>query len=288
MSEASGPPLHVETSRAGPTSVLVNARRVLQRRETIWLLVSGNLRAGHRDKVLGNIWNLLDPLLFIGVYFLVFGVGLRQSGDDPMAFVLYMAVGVLAYNFLQGTLAQAASCVRANSGILHSVAFPKAILPISLSFSRLYDFAWGLLVLLAIVFAMQIPISWAMAWLPAIVVVQWLLCLGLAFWVAHLGAFFADTVNVVGVLTRLLFFGSPIFYYARSQEGHEGIVPERYLAIYYSNPLACLMEAYRDAILWQRSPRLEELLYVAAISGVSLLLGFTIFSRAEGRFAKYV
>ena len=270
-------------------SVAQNARRIRERRETLRFLISANLKAGHRDKILGNLWNLLDPLLFLGVYFLVFGIGLRQAQGDPYGFVVYLSIGVLAFRFFEGAVSQAAVCVRSNAGLIHSVYFPKAMLPIAVCFSRLYDFAWGLVVLLAVMgLGLDSTFSVQLAWLPLVVVLQFLLCLGIALIVAYLGAVFADTRNIVAIGTRLLFFISPIFYYARPRGDHEGIIPEQYLFYYDLNPLARLLDAYRDALLWGRAPTSETLLYLAGTSTLILTLGFWLFSRAEGRFAKYL
>ena len=85
-----------------PEDVPGPVRRLLQRRETLWFLVLSNLRAGHRDKLLGNFWNLLDPLLFMGVYFLVFGIGFRQAQGSPREFVIYLAIGVIVWRFFDG------------------------------------------------------------------------------------------------------------------------------------------------------------------------------------------
>ena len=270
-------------------SVGQNGRRIRERRETLRYLISANLKAGHRDKLLGNLWNLLDPLLFLGVYFLVFGIGLRQAQGDPYGFVVYLSLGVLAFRFFEGSMSQAAVCVRSNAGLLHSVYFPKAMLPIAVCFSRLYDFVWGLVILMgAMWFALDLSFSIQALWLPLILLLQFLVCLGLAFIVAFLGAIFADTQNIVAIGTRLLFFLSPIFYFARSQGGHEGIIPEQYLFYYELNPLARLLDGYRDALLWGVAPTNEALLYLGGIATTSLILGFWLFSRAEGRFAKYL
>jgi len=270
-------------------SAFQNWRRIRERRETLRFLISANLRAGHRDKLLGNLWNLLDPLLFLGVYFLVFGIGLRQAQGDPLGFVVYLSIGVLAFRFFEGCVSQASVCVRSQVGLLHSVYFPKAMLPIAVCFSRLYDFLWGLSILLGVMWlGLGYTFTPQIFWLPLIVLIQLLLCIGLSFIVAYLGVIFADTQNIVAMGTRLLFFLSPIFYFARSREGHVGIVPEEYLFIYDLNPLTRLFDAYRDSMLWGSAPTTETFSYLGAIVIVALIVGFWLFSRAEGRFAKYI
>lgn len=261
-------------------------RQLWERRETIRYLVSSQLKAGHRDKVLGHFWSLLDPMMFVGVYFVVFGLLLQQRAPGRTTeFILYLSVGVLAWRFHGAAIAQAANCVRGNRGLIHEISFPKAVFPVAICFSRLYDFLWGLVVVAVLVLLVGDGLTIHWLWLPLVLLLQLLFTLGLAFVVAHLGAFFADTVNIVDVGMRLWFYLSPIFYQVR---GERAIVPERYLSVYMLNPTACFFEAYRDALLWGRAPDSGVLIYVGIVSIVMILVGFAVFARGEGSFAKYV
>ena len=268
--------------------LLHTAHGVFSRRETTGYLIRSNLKAGHRDKLLGNLWSLLEPLLFMGVYYLVFGLGFRQAGDNPIEFVIYLSIGFLTFRFTEGCAAQAATCVRANQGLVAQVPFPKAILPVALCVSRLYDFVWGLTALLiALPFLDHTPTLQA-AWLLALLPLQLLFCMGLAYVVAWVGVFFLDTSNIVAIIMRLLFFLSPIFYFATDVGGRKGLVPPDLLPWYRLNPLVGFMDGYRDALLWGRAPTPEALAQMAAVSLGCLLIGFILFARAEGQYAKYV
>jgi ABC-type polysaccharide/polyol phosphate export permease len=222
----------------------------------------------------------------MGVYFLVFGLGFRQvSRENPLEFVFYLSIGVLAWRFLESSVSQATLCVPANRGLIHEINFPKAVFPVSICLARLYDFAWGLVVLLAALLILRQPLGVHVLWLPLIIAVQLALTIGLAFVVAYLGAFFADTRNIIDVALRLGFYASPIFYYAT---GQRGFIPPEYRAYYMLNPVACLLAAYRDCLIAAQPPNTGELGYVAAVALVALAAGFMIFSRGEGTFAKYV
>lgn len=269
-------------------SVMANLRELLLRRETIGYLVSSNLRAGHRDKLLGNLWNLLDPLLFMAVYYVVFGIGFRQAGENPTEFVIYLCIGLLSFRFLDGVVIQSATCIRANRGIVGEMRFPKAVLPISVCLSRLYDFLWGLVVLGVVLAIIGHPITVWVVGLPLLIGIQLLLCMGLAFATAYIGAFFADTPNILGIATRLLFFSSPIFYFAKSEHGRHGIVPPEYLDLYSLNPLVGLFDGYRDVMLWGRMPAIDSISYLAVLSVAVFVFGFLMFSRGERDFAKYL
>ena len=116
---------------AKPASLRDRLRGLYARRETIRYLVTANLKAGHRDKVLGNLWNLLDPLLSLSVYYLVFGVLFRQASGGAGNYLVYLFIGILSWRFLDGAVSQAVNSIRGNRGLVHEINFPKAVFPIS-------------------------------------------------------------------------------------------------------------------------------------------------------------
>lgn len=283
-------------SSSGAPSLLRRFQDLWARRETIRYLTTAALKVGHRNKVLGHIWNVLDPLMFMLVYFFVFGVLFNLSGSGrgrSIEFMLYILTGILTWRFIQGTINQSANCIRSNRGLIHEINFPKAVFPVSVALSRLYDFGWGLAVLFAFMVCSGIWPTVHCLWVPLLLVLALAFTLGVTFAVACLGAFYADTSNVINVAMRLLFYCSPIFYYVRQR----GDIPldkvflhnhETARFFYMSNPIACFFECFRDALLWGTVPEPRLLLYVTVVSAVTLVVGFAIFCRGEGRFAKYV
>jgi ABC-type polysaccharide/polyol phosphate export permease len=260
-------------------------RQLYARRETILYLVGSNLKAGHRNKALGNLWNLLDPLLSLAVYFLVFGLLFQQARGQTASYLTYLFIGVLAFRFLDGTIHQAVICIRGNRGIISEINFPKAVFPLSVSLSRLYDFLWGLFVLAAAMLLAQRPITWQALWVLPLVFIELIFVTGLAYIVAYLGAFFADTANICTVALRLAFYASPVLYYVH---GRHTRVPPQYLSVYMLNPMACLLEGYHDALIRNVTPDPTYSLYLAGFALATLIVGYGVFSRGEGKFAKYV
>ena len=283
-----------EQSRAG--GLLRRVRELYARRETILFLTSSNLKAGHRDKLLGRLWSVLDPLMFMLVYYFVFGVlfGLARPGSGrSLEFMLYILIAVLMWRFIEATVSQSANTIRASRGLIHEINFPKAIFPVSVALSRMYDFLWGLVVMVAFLLIAGVWPTVHYLWLPLLLLLTLLFVMGVGFIVAYLGAFFADTTNVVSVAMRLMFYCSPIFYYVRDKGNpNPGFVILRdhptAWKIYMLNPIACYFECYRDALLWGTVPEMSFLLYVAIVSVITCLVGFVIFSHGEGKFAKYI
>lgn len=278
----------------GGSSVVERFRQLWARRETVRYLTSSNLKAGHRDKVLGHFWNLLDPLLYMLVYYFVFGVLLKLAGGGrTVDSMLYILIGVMTFRFISSTINQAANCIRGNRGLIHEINFPKAVFPVSGALAHLYDYVWGLIVILVLLTMAGIWPTVQVLWLPLLIALMYLFTLGAAFVVAYLGAFFADTTNVVNVALRLLFYCSPIFYHVRPKPG---INPDSVFLgdhktihdVYMLNPITCFFETFRDVLLWGDMPEPGMLLYTAAISIGFCLVGFVIFTRGEGKFAKYI
>ncbi len=287
---------------AKPMSAWVRLRELFARWQTIRYLTTSALKAGHRDKVLGHLWNILDPMMFMLVYYFVFGVlfGLAGGGRST-TFMLYILLGVLTFNFFSATANQATVCIRGNRGLIHEINFPKGVFPISVTLARFYDFVWGLVVFFVFMLVGGIWPTANYAWLPVLLGLLLMLTMGTAFLVAYLGAFFADMANIVNVFMRLLFYCSPVFYFIRDitvRESHNGAIKlVHYKAmfhnelgrfIYMLNPFSCLLECFRDAMLWGRMPDPVLLGYSAVTSVLICVAGFLLFIRGEGKFAKYI
>lgn len=285
MPDAPPPPPSAPAAAPSAWTVL---RNVLRRGETIRLLTRSQLAAGHRDKLLGHLWSLLDPLASLAVYYLVFGIGFRQAGSSPRSFVLHLFVGIVAWRFVSESIGQATTALRGQRGLVLAADFPKAVIPIAICCARLYDLVWALAVAIVAAAALGTRFSPVVLWLPALVALGFAFTLGVCFLVARVGLFFADTVNVVGAGLRLWVLLSPIFYFARSEHGQTGVVPPGLLDYYMLNPVAALLGPLRDVLIWGSAPRPDDLatLVVAALG--ALALGFVVFARAEGRYAKYV
>ncbi len=283
---------NLDTSAKAPTiqasRTLHSLKRVCRSGETIRLLTSTQLKAGNRDKLLGYLWSLFDPLLTLAVYYLVFGIGFRQAGDAPGEFVLYLFTGIVAWRFFGDSVAQATGCLRSNRGLILASNFPKAVIPVSICIARTYDLLWAMLVVLGIAWWSGNPPGVSLLWLPGILAIQFMLTLGVALLIAHLGLFFADTANLIAAFLRLWVLVSPIFYFAKSEHGRVGIIPPELIDYYMLNPIAGLLGAYRSILIWSEPPNLAELGYVAGFAVVTLVGGFVLFARGEGMFAKYV
>ncbi len=259
-------------------------RELWSKRAIVGHFVGVHLTTSYRTKSLGFLWAVLDPLLFMGVYYLVFGQIIAQR---PLSFMLHLFIGVIVFRFLQSSAAQGAGVLRSHGGVIKEIRFPKTVLPASVIAARLFDFAAGWLVAipLAIIFGSPPSAYWLL--IPFIVAIQIMFVSGFSLLTAYVGVFFADVENILNVLLRLWFYMSPILYDLALVRERTASHPILY-SIYMANPMTNLVESYQALVARGELPQVEHVAYAFASSLVMLLIGIFIFSRAEGQIGKYV
>ncbi len=274
------------------------ASHIWQKRAIIRYFVSNLLTTSYRTKSLGFLWALLSPLLFMCVYYLVFS---RILGHRPLWFMLHIYLGVISFRFLTGSITQSAHILKSQAGLIRDIAFPKAVLPVAVVTTRLFDLCagWaGAIVIGAIFHVLPTPL-WALA--PAIILIQLILVLGLSFLTAYVGVFFADIDNILEVVTRLWFYLSPVLYFLSEMQDRTADTPLAFKLLLL-NPMAGIMNAYDYAVFSGHpavllSMEQKHSVYLApgpylAISLAEailiLVVGYCVFARAQGRIEKYV
>ena len=110
------------------------------------------VRSTHQDTLLGNVWHLANPMLSVAVYYLVFAV-MTQVSRGVDNYILFLMVGVFTFNLTTRSVLGGATSIANNQGLMRSIRFPRAVLPFSVIMSRLYTFAFELLVLAAVALA---------------------------------------------------------------------------------------------------------------------------------------
>lgn len=257
----------------------VYLRALWQRRDFAVTAPLGELRAQNMDTVLGNLWHLLNPVLLVAVYFTIFGLLLDTSrGVDN--FIAFLAVGVFVYQYSQRTTIAAAKSIPSNEGLIRSIHFPRALLPVSTVIGQTLAFMPAVVIMLIVAVATgeQPHVRWLM--LAPILVVQVAFNLGAAFVVARLADSFRDVQNILPFLFRLLFYLSGVLYLV------EAWVADPVLRrLFNANPLYAFVTLARSAILG--GPTDPELWLSALVwTGAILPVGFAFFRAAEQRYGR--
>lgn len=258
-------------------SIVVYLRRLWQRREYAWHVPRNELRSQQMNTVLGNAWHLLNPALAIAVYYLIFGVILETDrGVDN--FIAFLAVGVFVFQFTQKATTAGSNSIVGNYGLLRSISFPRALLPISSVITETLAFVPMLAVMLATVLisGAQPRLSW-LAIIP-LCVVQLLMNTGAALIAARATNAFRDVRNLLPFIFRLLFYGSGVLFSVDAYLSSDAL---RWLFVL--NPVFDIIELQRWAILGYDGS-VNELISLLVWTATLLVGGFVWFRRAEATY----
>jgi ABC-2 type transport system permease protein len=247
-----------------------------------WELVSNlvlrDLKTKYRGSVLGIFWSLLNPLLLMLVYTLVFSVIVRVNIKP---YPIFLLAGLVPWTAFSQTLVSATSSVTENAAIVRKVFFRLEILPLSavLSSSVHLLISFGLLAVLAVLFG--VGIGWSILFLPLLLLLQILFSFGLGSLLAAFQVYFRDVQYFLTVLITVWFFATPIVYSI-------DLVPARFRVIFEANPMAWLVSSYQDIWFYKRPPGLGHLvgfiLIAVAVGGI----GLATYLRLSRRFAEEV
>jgi lipopolysaccharide transport system permease protein len=191
-------------------SFLQTVAALFQYRQLLKNLVLKDLKLKYRGSVLGFVWSLLNPLLLIGVYTVAFKYILQTSVEG---FVFYLMLGILAWTFFANASMMGAGSIVDNGGLLKSVFFPRAILPVA---TVLFNFAQYLLTALVflplLLVIYRVPLAWPMLLYPVFLVLQLLFTIGVVLMLATATAFFRDVRHFLEIGLAALFWLTPIVY----------------------------------------------------------------------------
>lgn len=259
---------------------------VWRRRTFAFENARGELRAQHMDTALGNAWHLLNPILLIAVYYLVFDVILNATrGVDN--FIVYLTVGVLAYHWAQKAITAGASTIVSNEGLIRSLAFPRMLLPLSTSVQHTYAFLPALVVMLAValLFGERPGISMLLV-IPAFIL-QVMFITGATLIAARAADAFRDTLNLLPFLFRLVFYGSGILY-AVDARFHDAFALPLVKTLFLANPFYALVSIWRSAVMSSQPISSLEWLWLSATlwSVALLLIGFVVFRAGEQGYGR--
>jgi lipopolysaccharide transport system permease protein len=237
-----------------------------------------DFRAEAERTYLGVIWWVLEPLINMGIYYLVFGLFL---GHNREGFIPYLLTGLVAWRFLDVAVTRASISIMSNMAMVRQIPFRKIIFPLIAMATCAMEFLFSLLLLLVVLlFFGHFPNVYWLAF-PGVMAILVMLSLALALPLSAMVPFVPDLTKPVQYGLRITFYLSGIMYYVAD-------LPAR--AQYYLawNPALHVIEAFRDVFLLGRWPSPMPLLYVTAISCVGIVLGIWLHRRMDGVYAKRV
>ncbi len=251
-------------------------RSLYKNRELIGVLVAKQLKLRYRGSALGFLWTVLNPLLLMLVYTLIFSVYFRVGIEHYPAFLF---AGLLPWLWFSSSLQQGVTSILDGAGLVTRSQFPAEVLPVVTLTSNAVNFLLTLPLLFLFLLAFRIKLGAALVALPALIALEYLLSLGLVLILSALNVYFRDLQHIVLHLLNVLQFLTPVFY-------PPSLIPEFLRPWVFVNPLAVLISAYQDVFYFSRLPHWPPLLGVLAFSCVVLWLATAMFTRYKQTFAE--
>lgn len=238
------------------------------------------IRARYQQSALGWLWAVIQPIATAAIFTVVFTYFVPvNTGTTP--YLIFSFTSMVPWTLFSMSLTDMEMSLVQNMNLVTKIYFPREVLPIASMLARLMDFAIAFTFLVLMLFYYRMPFSLlAVAYLPVIFIIEIGLILGIGIGCAAANVFYRDTDPFLRVIIQIWFYASPIIYSVT-------VVPPRFRDFYFINPMAGIIESYRDVLLRGIPP--GSYLWPSAIMALVLLVtGYWLFKRLENQFADIV
>jgi len=266
----------------------LNFNEIWRYRDLLFLFVKRDIVTVYKQTILGPLWYIIQPLFTSIIFTLIFNnLANIPTGNGVPAFLFNLA-GITSWNYFKECLTGTSNTFKRNENIFGKVYFPRVIMPMSLVFSNLVKLVIQLLVFIAFyiyyVFftleASQVSPQKTIVFLPFLIVLMGILGLGLGMIISSMTTKYRDLTFLVTFGVQLLMYGSAVMYpisYFKEK------LPEYAWLVEY-NPIAVIVEAFRNMMLNTGSVQIRDMIYVTVISVIVFILGLIVFNRTEKSF----
>jgi lipopolysaccharide transport system permease protein len=245
--------------------------------DLLLLMSAREVKLRYQETLLGFLWTMAKPLLLALVFAFALNYVLRIKDPGGAPFVLFLLSALFPWTWFQSSIQFSAASFSNNAPLLKKVYFPRFVLPLSAVTSKLFHFVLSIPILVVLLLAWDyVPGPQWLLGFPLLVAIQFLMLAGLALLVASFNVFLRDLEHLVEVLMMLWLYLTPIIYPLSAVEARLG-------KVVYLNPMASLIQAWRDLFLYDQLPGLD--IWPAVVFAVvALVAGHIVFRTLEGQF----
>ena len=247
-----------------------------KRKDLLIYLVTSGLKAENRNTFLGYLWWLLDPFLNIIVYYFLVVVIMKRGGPDYSQFLI---IGMVVFRYFSTSISLSSGAIIKNAGIITQVYLPKAIFAFGTTLSQTINFLFGLVVVEILLFFFHISQGIELICLPLIILVQLFFQLAISLFLSYICVFIRDFKNIVGHIIMIMHFVAPVIW-------EINFLPKKYHWVIKYDPLAWILQAYRDILMYKTFPDFKLLLLLMVLS-IGFILGmFAFYEKNEHKIIK--
>ena len=220
---------------------LINLNELIQYRDLFYFMVWREIKILYAQTILGFSWAILQPLIQIVIFTIVFGKVAKVSSDG-IPYFLFSSVAILPWTYMSQAMTQSSQSLVQGQNMLGKVYFPRLIFPLTPVLAKLIDFGISILILCAVALYYHVMPTWNLVFLPIFVLLMMSIPAGIGLWLSALAIRFRDVKHAMPFVVRMLIYTAPIVYSASS-------IPDAYRFIYSLNPIVGVIEGYRASLL---------------------------------------
>ncbi len=245
-------------------------------RDLLYFLIWRDLKGRYRQTALGPLWFVLQPLMSMVLYSLIFGSIARLPSDDQ-PYTVFTYVALLPWGFFSNAVSAGTNSLLGSISLISKVYFPRIIVPLAQLLSSLVDLLISLVILALMLVYYQARPTWGVVLLPVYLAVMGAMGLGLGLWFSGIIVRYRDFGQIVGFVVRVLMYLSPVVY---SMSLIEARFPE-WLWLYRLNPVTAVIDGFRWALLGSGYAPDWTLAAAALVAAAVLVGGLYMFKRVE-------
>jgi lipopolysaccharide transport system permease protein len=248
-------------------------------RELLLLLTWRDIKVRYAQTILGATWAILQPLLTMVIFSVIFGQ-LAKLPSDGIPYPVFTYTALLPWQLFAFSLINSSQSLVGSQNLVSKVYFPRLIIPIASVLPGLVDFSISFIVLIGMLVYYQIPFSLHMLSLPFFLFLAVTSALAVGLWLSALNVEYRDVRHAVPFLTLFWQYATPVAYSA-------SLIPEKWRLLYGLNPMSGVVEGFRWALLG--SGQVDSMIWVSV--GIIILLfisGLTYFKHMEATFADVI
>lgn len=245
--------------------------------EFIWHRSIAEIRADMSRAALGVFWWVAEPVLYLAVFYVIFGLVFQQRGENYVSFLL---TGLITWKWFASTINSSTTAITRNMPLIYQVYLPKAVFPFVALLTSSFKFiiVFAMLLLFLSLTGAKVTTAWLVD-LPLLLILQVLFMLGVGMTLAAINPFLPDIKFLVDNGMLLLFFLSGIFFRFDS-------VPESIRPFFDLNPMGVLIHNYREVLIYGKHADWNGLWPIAIFTLCTLLLGSYLLAKFDRKYAK--
>ena len=258
---------------------VINFRELIEYRDLFFFLVWRDIKVLYAQTILGFSWAILQPLVQIIIFSIVFG-RVAKIPTDGIPYILFSSVAIIPWTYISQAMTTSSQSLVSGQSMLGKVYFPRLIFPISPTLSKLVDFGLSLIIVLGVSIYYRVLPTWNLLLFPFFIVFMVSIAAGVGLWLSAMAIRFRDVKFAMPFVIRMLMYTAPIVYSASE-------IPETYRFIYSLNPIVGVIEGFRACLLGTPMP--WQYIWPGMLTAAVLLIsGAFYFKRMERVFVDVI